>query len=1115
MSVLTYFFFSVFSKKKAMPVQRKRIEKNLRKSKLQGGVDSIALYDKTDFRRTELEVVPSSANFDVKKKEERDKVLKNATTALDNDELSMISPQERAHLLQSLSAYMNLLNKKLENNKAVKKEDVDKVSMVMGKCASWRSDLVPCDPTKYKCPTREERLQYDVSEKTNFADIYTEIDTEIVDEKGNKKYGIIKCPCVVRSALVPLDKVSKLNELHGVSKVMKRLKQALPRIKKQKENLQAVKNCGTFRTRELCEMVGPDGKNKCRVETQNDAGDVVCVDTIMSLENEYNTIVHELRNGGEKIDALAMQLESFEKEHPNLVELAQKGILPVESAKDHQGNNVRKMLQSYKTTKGHHATLDATHQRFLVKVREIVKDHIGQTETFRIAMSTDSICQARERKPYAKVSDCMIEGQDDMCIIANPDANDSKVYESAKKMPKNSSDYLEQHGTCVSRAGMNLTHTKIGDNIEFIDKVQNILNMGMRMPMWWLTPASEDTRTALTRAVEGSMRETYSIESEMELKQRLLDLISDIVIAWKQVESMLKPTGIEKMKGKMDWKKDKLLLGAGAMSEPIESLLAKEDFKENVNENANLILGPGGIAEYIIGSTALIRKNIKKLQKTHKSAVSNLIESLIEGLDGMDYTSDSDSIRRAIINGLNQTNLNNLSYMLAHDIVKLYSARRFTEGEIVYHYPKSGHTNGHRIVTRNDCPEYVVINAFKNEHDKIRVRRVELGNSDIVMLPKDSFMKKYVYLAPTVVEPTNLKAGEIDYKTSCLVGWKLDGGKDEEGNTIALEGVEFEGSDGNRTLKIDPHAEAALDLKLDQPTGWGSLFVKGYRAASSWVGFGLTGSLLDLFKNENIDHKNTAKLQKLLKTYTSEFESNTIVPSRISMPNTKTSSGGMAGLRKSIYNIPVLPEFNTMKHAEELFDESLMSTVNMDASFMSTTGVPSMMSAGGSVGSMMSTEGSVGGTTSLMSTEGSVGSAASLMSTEGSAVEVSMMSTNGEEFSLMSTYVNEPSLMSTATKDLSLLSTEGGVSEGGVHMPSFMSTTSPSSGFMSTYGDTINSRSMRSRNTNSAHSEEIMPEVGTISMPSIRVLSEKSLDVDKLYAEYYNNASTTSSVSHV
>ena len=132
---------------------------------------------------------------------------------------------------------MNLLNKKLENNKAVKKEDVDKVSMVMGKCASWRSDLVPCDPTKYKCPTREERLQYDVSERTNFADIYTEIDTEIVDEKGNKKYGIIKCPCVVRSALVPLDKVSKLNELHGVSKVMKRLKQALPRIKKQKEYL--------------------------------------------------------------------------------------------------------------------------------------------------------------------------------------------------------------------------------------------------------------------------------------------------------------------------------------------------------------------------------------------------------------------------------------------------------------------------------------------------------------------------------------------------------------------------------------------------------------------------------------------------------------------------------------------------------------------------------------------------------------------------------------------------------------------------------------------------------------------------------------------------------------
>ena len=1101
-----------------MQVQRSSSEKKMRnvQSKIEGGAPDVVLYgdDDNDFRRTEFESVPGSGESNLKNKKDRHQVIDQLKEAVNADKIDMISPEERQHLLSSLNSYMNLLKNKVEDNKKVKKEDVDKVSMVMGKCASWRADLVPCDPTKYKCPTREERLKADVRNRTNFADIYTEIDTEIVDENGNKKYGTVKCPCVVPSARVRLEKVSKLNELHSVSKVMKRLKRALPRIKKQKEYLQAVKNCGTFRTRELCEMVGPDGKNKCRVEKKNDAGDVVCVPTLMTLENEYRTIVNELLRGGKKIDSLALRLENFEKEHPNLMDLVNKGILPVESAKDEKGNNVRKMIQDYKTTKGHHATLNSTHQRFLAKVREIVKDHIKQTEQFRMAMSIDSICQARERKPYAKVSDCMIDGQEDMCIIANPDEKDSKVYDSAKNMPEKG-DYLEQHGTCVSRVGMNLTHTKIGDNIEFIDKVQNILNMGMRTPKWWLTNASEETRAALVRAVEQSMRETYNIGREMELKQRLLDLISDIVIAWKQTEGMLTTDGINKMKTAMDWKEGKIVLGAGGSKAALKKLdLKKENFAGNADENARLLIGPGGIAEYIIESTELIRKNIKKLQKTHKSAVSNLIESLIEGMAGMDYVSDSNSIRKAIVNGLNQTNLNNLSYMLAHDIVKLYSAHRFTDGEIVYHYPKTGSN----IVTRSDCPKYVVINAFDNKEDKIRVRKIELGNSDIVMLPRHSFMKRYVYLAPEGVQPTSteskkddLTAGaDSDTENSCLAGWKLTEGKDEEGNVIALEGVEFEESDGNTTIKIDPHAKTALQLELDKPEGWGSFLVKGYRAASNWMGYGLNGTLLNLFKTEQIDHANTAKLQKLLKTYTSEFKTKTTVPLRISMPNTKTSSGGMSGLRTSIYNIPVLPEFNTMKHAEEFFDESLMSTENIDASFMSTTGVPSLMSTERSENiSLMSTEGTEG-SASLMSTEGTEGSA-SLMSTEGSEGSASLMSTEkGEEFSLMSTYGNEPSLMSTATKDISLLSTEGGV-----RVPSMMSTTSPSSGFMSTYGDTINSQSLRSKNTNSAHSEELIPEVETISMPSIKSLSEKSLDVDKLYAEYYNNASTTSSVSHI
>lgn len=1095
-----------------MSVPRSSSEKKLRKvqSKLHGGEPDVVLYDKKyDFRRTELEIVPGSGKSNLKKKSERDKVIEEVKKAVKDDKIDMISREEREHLLSSLSSYVSLLQNKVENKK-VKKEDVDKVSMVMGNCASWRADLVPCDPTKYKCPTREERLQADIRNKTNFADIYTEIDTEIVDEQGNKKYGTVKCPCVVRAARVPLEKVSKLNELHGIGKVMKRLKAALPRIKKQKEFLQAVKSCGTFRTRELCEMVGPDGKNKCRVEKTNEEGDVVCVPTIMSLQNEYNNIVNELLQGGKKIDELATKLENFEKEHPNLMELVNKQILPVESAKDEKGRNVRKMIQQYKTTKGHHQTLNASHNRFLGEVRSIIKDHIKQTEQFRMAMSTDSICQARERKPFAKVEDCMVEGQQDMCIIANPDAKDSKVYDSAKNMPE-TGDYLEQHGTCVSRIGMNLTHTKIGDNIEFMDEVQNILNMGMRTPMWWLTNASEETRMALTRAVERAMQEKYNSEREYELKQRLLDLIADIVIAWKQAEGMLNEKGINKMKVAMGWGIDpkepgfgKLILGAGATDLTLE----KKDFNVgNIDENARLLIGPGGIAEYIVESTALIRKNIKKLQKTHKSAVSNLIESLIEGMAGLDYAGGKDSIRAAIISGLNQTNLNNLSYMLAHDIVKLYSAHRFTKGEIVYHYPKTGHN----IVTRSDCPKYVVINEFDNKHDKIRVRKLELGNSDIVMLPRHSFMKRYVYLAPEGVQVTNpvIESKEdtppvsggagSDTRNSCLAGWKLTKGKDDEGNTIALEGIEFELPNGERTTKIDPHAQKALELNLNQPTGWGSFFVKGYRAASNWVGFGLTGTLVNLFDGKQIDHKNTAKLQKLLKTYTSEFKSKTVVPLRISMPNTKTSSGGMSGIRKSIYNIPVLPEFNTMKHAEEFFDESLMSTANMDASFMSTTGVPSLMSTEGSEAPKEEV--------SFMSTEGSDN--ASLMSMENG--DVSLMSTeNGEEFSLMSTYGNEPSLMSTATKEISLLSTEGGV-----HMPSLMSTTSPSSGFMSTYGDTINSQSLRSKNTNSAHSEELIPEVETISMPSIKSLSEKSLDVDKLYAEYYNNASTTSSVSHI
>lgn len=1101
-----------------MPVQLSSSEKKLRKSKLQGGVDAI-LYgdDDKDFRRTELETVPGSGKSSLRKKEDRKKVLDQLTKAVNDDKIDMISAEEREHLLSSLSSYVSLLKNKVEDNKKVKKEDVDKVSMVMGNCASWRADLVPCDPTKYKCPTREERLAADVRNRTNFADIYTEIDTEIVDENGNKKYGTVKCPCVVKSARVPLEKVSKLNELHSIGKVMKRLKSALPRIKKQKEFLQAVKSCGTFRTRELCEMVGPDGKNKCRVEKTNEEGDVVCVPTIMSLQNEYNNIVNELLRGGKKIDELATKLEDFEKEHPNLMELVNKQILPVESAKDEKGRNVRKMIQAYKTTKGHHQTLSASHNRFLGEVRKVIKNHIKQTEQFRMAMSTDSICQARERKPYAKVSDCMIEGQQDMCIIANPDAKDSKVYDSAKNMPE-SGDYLEQHGTCVSRVGMNLTHTKIGDNIEFMDEVQNVLNMGMRTPMWWLTNASEETRAALTRAVERAMHENYNSEREYELKQRLLDLIADIVIAWKQAEGMLNKDGIDKMKKAMNWEGGKLILGAGATDLTLE----KKDFNaNNVDENARLLIGPGGIAEYIIESTTLIRKNIKKLQKTHKSAVSNLIESLIEGMEGLDYTGGEDSIRAAIISGLNQTNLNNLSYMLAHDIVKLYSAHRFTNGEIVYHYPKTGHN----IVTRSDCPKYVVINAFDNKHDKIRVRKLELGNSDIVMLPRHSFMKRYVYLAPEGVQVTTtnpvtesedknnkpVSGGASDDTTnSCLAGWKLTAGKDDEGNTIALEGIQIEDSNGNRITEIDPHAKKALKLELNKAEGWGSSFVNTYRAVQSWVGFGLSGTLVSLFQGNQIDHKNTAKLQKLLKTYTSEFKSKTVVPLRISMPNTKTSSGGMSGIRKSIYNIPVLPEFDTMKHAEELFDESLMSTENMDASFMSTTGVPSLMSTEGSEVledvSLMSTEGS-GNASLSMSTEGSGN--ASLMSTEKG--EVSLMSTEkGEEFSLMSTYGNEPSLMSTATKEISLLSTEGGV-----HMPSLMSTTSPSSGFMSTYGDTINSQSLRSENTNSAHSEELIPEVETISMPSIKSLSEKSLDVDKLYAEYYNNASTTSSVSHI
>ena len=941
-------------------------------------------------------------------------------------------------------------------------------------------ELVPCRPHLGECPPLETRREMP------WAEVYV----KAVDIDKDGTITPYNAPCVLKSAILsPMDAI-QAKQMDELADTLMQVHKALPLIKKRRDFVNAIKECSTLRTEELCGAPKTDqGTTKCRVagHEEHNKNLVLCKPTLAYLNEQQEDAASrysEIKGQLESIDH-KLKAEKFKKFEKNMT------AIPA-NAKDRKDKEEKDNLERERAA--------------LVQRKILLRDQAGdrsleilnEQEAFNFAAANDAICQNRKRSNFTKRNECIRDANDNMCIIARHGLGGADYIETIDK----DGDEFLKNDMCVSSAGKGLTHAKDKKTgkVVFRDAKNRIVrNVYGKSPEWW--------NAVNNRVIAKGLGEHFGtglagVKADLEHWGDDKALARDDAVSYWFAEVMR---------------------AQNAILATIENLvIAKKQEAELTHTKDEKLLK--GLKEAIDKWEAHLDKLVKEMQENAPEQLASLSGHLIR-------QKGADAYKDGLIDTVTKEGRKSQAFALAHDIAMRYAADKFTNGEVVRYFPR-----GDRDVqgwAYGEEPVRVVVVDDNSGKDLVAVQYRGM----MLFVGRYHLQKLYILGDPERKDPT--------------VDGILAGFENEKGDH-AIHKIRI--ADGTVTVDPNMEIALTANLSRATSTGilskiWNSLptlFSTQKKSLQEYLDDDIT--MDDIDQLQKYLEALTSALEQNLRAKGMDLSYGGMYMRSVSG---KGSSDDIMefihrSMEESDFTHRFLDDSASLGEESIADDVSLMSTDEEsigDISLMSTEGAQtvgniSLMSTDEeSIGdiSLMSTEGvQTVGDISLMSTEGgrSVGDI-SLMSTEGAQTvgDISLMSTEGgrtegeqsvaaeEEFvgaeagniSFMSVDTNRtPSLMSTDVSQnaSSKMSTEGSSSK-------MMSTEGSSSRMMSTEGLMSTEGSSKASPFVASMGDSYVQPVDSFSVPSVKSVAASSVDVDQMYEEYYATNSATSSVSHL
>lgn len=1074
------FFFSILKTKK-MPV-RQRSTKKLHNRPLQAGVENQAIVGRYGQQKT-YEVVGTATK---KKKNITAATVTKSLEALPDTKTELVSTPKRAKEMEmQVGNMIGLINNLIDENNPKKdtkttKEKYKKLAAEVKQCIAG---YAPCNPLKGMCPPDwENATAYVVKEG--------------IDE--NKKTYTYRAPCVVKAGILGPYETQKTDDYHRYLQILRLATQQIPEYEKRFGILNAIQSCSTLDNKpELCERVQTNnGSNKCRVDS-----DKSCKPTLAFLHEQREGVISKLQSMDSSIQTLQKQLKDpiFDQFRNNRT---------LQSKPDNW--EARSTLNQFRLKTDKLNTLLQNRILLLNEVLTAEREANGLEQQHALASANDAICQNRKVNGNSMYGDCILaENGNDLCMVATFGKDREHAYvESLSEEDKKKKMKLD---VCVSKDGKGISHIKDPHTgrPQFIDQKEQVVSMPFGPnPRWWASTRNRvmarglaETFTTDLSGISTDLSQwttdkilnranirTKRMDDIQRMKNELLDLIDNLSVGFQQLTKLTDANPADLIKlvddgcNGIDFSVRTYGLNVGGEQGKLKNLLGLD---ESTNPKKGLVYAMYGWGKKL-KAVATKLDNPETGSTQEMSSLIGFLTERKEALKGNDKLKDFEA---KVIDKISETAQENHKYALAHDIALRFAADKFTAGELVYYHPSNDRV---RVF---DFPNYkkdfILARAVKDDDaatDNGKFIEIELGNGDKHTVGRYHVRKKYIAGDP--------EQGGNNIEASILAG-RTQNDTSDVSKMASIRVIQVKGSNGEEFVE-DQFVKHAIQNGVQTTSG---LFSKMLKAVKERV-MGQNESLTVMCQNKT--HDTISKLQSQLIAMTDTYnnylkEQGMTTDYSANYMRTRQARGTNSGVISWMVNYGK----NMLKRGSMgLFGgegENAFDDVSSDEeSFMSTDG-ESILSVSSNMEneeeSFMSTN--LSENISFMSTATPQVSQLSFMSTatpfSQSKTQVSLMSTATRESK------NDVSLMSTATpvnvsakNDSSMLSTEGGT-------VSFMSTANESKQMMASIPS----------------SEEFMSDVSSISMPSVKSLAASSVDVDRLYEEYYANASSSSSVSHL
>ena len=1138
------FFFSILKTKK-MPV-RQRSTKNLH-NQLRGG-DPQKIVGKYGQQKT-YEVVGTPLK---KKKDITIKSVQDAINKDPNDKDYVSTPRKTKELKNTVDNLITSLSGLLDDNDEkketkTKKEKLKKLAAEVRECIAG---YAPCNPLKGTCPPDwENATAYVVKE----------------DIDDNKKTYTYRAPCVVKAGILGPYETKKTDDYHRYLQILRLASEQIPEYEKRFEILNAIQSCDTLNNRpELCERVQTaTGSHKCRVDSDNS-----CKPTLAFLNEKREGVIDRLQSMDSSIKTLQEQLKD-----PVFDEF--RNVQALQSIPDN--HETRAISNQFRLKSDKLEKLLQNRINLLQEVLTAQREANGLEQQHALATANDAICQNRKVDGDSSYGDCILatDPKKQLCMIATFGKDREHAY--IEKLSGNE-DKKMKLDMCVSKDGKGISHIKDdAGRTQFIDQNERIVSKPFGPnPKWWASTRNRVMARGLADAFttdlsgintdlshwttdkilnRADIRNKRMLEIE-KMKQQILDLMDNLTVGYKQL-TRLTNANVDAIKTLVN----KACKGDKFEAQNHNFSLSVEDKKEKLKTLLGLDGSKTGLVFAMYGWAKKLKDVSQKLDNPESGStqeMSSLIGFLTERLNKTEKDNSNDQSKdfeEAIIDQISKTAQENHKFGLAHDIALRFAADKFTAGELLYYHPNNDR------VRMFDFPNYkkeFILARAVNTDNKIggndKFITIRLGNGETHTVGRYHVRKKYITADPDTANDT-----EEEKRKAGIRAGRTQNNVSEVTKMSAIRKVQIN-VNNQETYQLDQFVEHAIDNGVDTNTGWFSSMISSVRNKM----FSGNKSLKELC--EKTDHDTISKLQKELIAMTDTYNnylkeqgmttdySSEYMRTRQARGTNSGVLSWMANYGKKLLRRGSMGLFGGEGQQTSSDEESFMSTdgesilsvsshVNSDEeSFMSTNlsdNISFMSTATPQVSelSFMSTATPQVSELSFMSTATPLCNEVSLMSTatrqsNSRKDNVSMMSTTtpvvNDDVSLMSTATlvrDDGSLMSTATSAksglTSLMSTATPVREQPIKTSSLQAQNvmeSSNQSRLSTEGGTVSLLSTAKTEQMMASipsSEEFMSDISSISMPSVKSLAASSVDVDRLYEEYYANASSSSSVSHL